>query len=81
MKLPPGRKVTSSIYSSINDSKTNQVGAHQQGAESTEGMGCRHQGPPCRHDQGAVLLFTPAWMSLEDRVQSRASRVREGKYC
>lgn len=35
---------------------------------------------PCSHEQGVVLLFAQVWMSLEDRVQSRASRVWEGKY-
>ena len=54
-------------------SKTDLTDAHQQKAESTEGLGHGPHGPLCSHEQDALLLLAPAWMDLEDYVQSTAS--------
>lgn len=44
MKIPSGRRVIFSVHSSTTDSKTDQMGAYQQEAEPTKGMGYRHHG-------------------------------------
>lgn len=71
----------STTVSSTTDSKTDLAGAHQQGAESTEGLGHGHHGSLRSHEQGALLSLAPAWMNLEAYVQSAASWAWIGKYC